>query len=101
MRFNAIEPGFSPGSNLGRDANVFARVLSKYLLSPLAPFIKHWSTPKIAGRVITKVVTTTKETGVYFDETGRPMDGSRQSRDTSFQDRVVAETRAFLATVKA
>ena len=45
LRFNAVEPGFNPGTGLGRDANVALRLLAKYLLSPLAPFIKYWSTP--------------------------------------------------------
>lgn len=100
LRFNAVEPGFSPGSNLGRDANAALRFLSKYVLSPLAPFIKYWSTPQLAGRMIAKVLTDdTNRTGVYYDENGTPMVGSTQVRDTAFQDRVVAETRALLATV--
>jgi hypothetical protein len=33
-----------------------------------------------------------------YDEKGQPMLGSTLVRDPSFQDRVVAETRAFLAT---
>ena len=100
LRFNALEPGFSPGSDLGRDANVALRLLSKYVLSPLAPLIKYWSTPKRAARMITTVLTDdTSQTGVYYDENGRPMLGSALVRDPEFQDRVVAETRALLATV--
>jgi NAD(P)-dependent dehydrogenase (short-subunit alcohol dehydrogenase family) len=100
LRFNAVEPGFSPGSNLGRDANAALKILSKYVLSPLAPLIKYWSTPKIAARVITKVLTSdTTGTGGYYDEKGQPMRGSTQVHDPAFQDRVVAETRALLATV--
>src|SRR6195952_4914018 len=110
LRFNAIEPGFSPGSNLGRDANLPLRLLSKYVLSPLAPFIKYWSTPERAARVITKVLTDPvptddvpgkdgDRTGVYYDEKGRPMLGSALVRDPAFQDRVVAETRTLLATI--
>ncbi len=100
LRFNGVEPGFSPGSDLGRDANVALRLLSKYVLSPLAPFIKYWSTPRRAARMITAVLTDdTNQTGVYYDENGRPMLGSGLVRDPGFQDRVVAETRALLATV--
>ncbi len=99
LRFNAVEPGFSPGSNLGRDANIALRFLSKYVLSPLAPLIKYWSTPKRAGRVITEILTDeSDQTGVYYDENGKPMLGSAQVRDAAFADRVVAETRALLAT---
>ncbi len=100
LRFNAIEPGFSPGSNLGRDANIALRFLLKYVLSPFAPFIKYWSTPKRAGQMIARVLTAdTNRTGTYYDENGKPMVGSTQVRDTAFQDRVIAETRALLATV--
>jgi len=41
------------------------------------------------------------QTGVYYDEGGRPMQGSTLVRDPKFQDRVVAETRGLLATVPA
>ena len=100
LRFNAIEPGFSPGSNLGRDGNLALRLLARYVLSPIAPLIKYWSTPKRAARMITNVLTAdTNNTGVYYNEKGYPMVGSRQVRDIAFQDRVVAETRTLLATL--
>ena len=100
LRFAAIEPGFNPGSDLGRDAPLPLRILAKYVMSPLAPHIKYWSNPKTAARVITKVVTgDSNRTGVYYDENGQPMTGSRQISDPAFQDRYVAETRALLATV--
>jgi hypothetical protein len=51
--------------------------------------------------VITAVLTDdTGRSGVYYDETGHPMLGSAQVRDPAFQDRVVAETRALLATIR-
>ncbi|WP_067896233.1 SDR family NAD(P)-dependent oxidoreductase [Nocardia vaccinii] len=100
LRFNAVEPGFNPGTGLGRDANAFLRFIAKYAMSPLAPLIKYWSTPKRAARVITKVLTDKSDaTGVYYDENGKPMLASAQVRDPEFSDRVVAETRALLATV--
>lgn len=102
LRFNAVEPGFSPGTNLGRDAGVFLRLLGKYVLSPLAPFIKYWSNPKATARVITGVLTDDSgRTGVYYDEKGRPMNGSVLVRDPEFSERVVTETRALLAGVTA
>jgi NAD(P)-dependent dehydrogenase (short-subunit alcohol dehydrogenase family) len=100
LRFNAVEPGFNPGTGLGRDANAFLQFIAKYVLSPLAPRIKYWSTPKRAARVITNVLTDTSDaTGVYYDENGKPMLASAQVRDPEFSDRVVAETRDLLATV--
>jgi NAD(P)-dependent dehydrogenase (short-subunit alcohol dehydrogenase family) len=100
LRFNAVEPGFNPGTGLGRDANAFLQFIAKYVLSPLAPLIKYWSTPKRAARVITNVLTGTSDaTGVYYDENGKPMLASAQVRDPEFSDRVVAETRDLLATV--
>jgi NAD(P)-dependent dehydrogenase (short-subunit alcohol dehydrogenase family) len=102
LRFNAVEPGFSPGTGLSRDANVFLRLLGKYVASPLAPFIKYWSTPARAAKVITKaLLNESGGTGVYYDERGKPMLGSTLARDPKFQDRVVAETRALLSTVLA
>lgn len=98
LRFNAVEPGFNPGTALGRDANSVLRFFAKYVASPLAPLIKYWSTPKHAARVITRVLTDTSgATGVYYDENGKPMLGSTQVRDPEFNERVVAETRALLA----
>jgi NAD(P)-dependent dehydrogenase (short-subunit alcohol dehydrogenase family) len=102
LRFSAVEPGFSPATGLSRDANVLLRFLGKYVLSPLAPFIRYWSTPARAAKVITSAaVSEQAETGVYYDERGKPMLGSTLVRDPEFQDRVVAQTRALLSTVPA
>jgi hypothetical protein len=101
LRFNAVEPGFCPETGRGRDANVFLRFLAKYVLSPLAPHIKYWSTPKLAAPVITKVLfNESGGTGVYYDEKGQPMLGSVVVRDPKFQERVVSETRALLEAVQ-
>src|ERR1700678_2850309 len=105
IHFNAVEPGVNLTTGLGqRDANAFVRFLSKYiipLLVPLLlPFMTFLSTPTRAARVITKaLLNQSGETGIYYDERGRPMPGSVLVRDPKFQDRVVAETRALLSTV--
>lgn len=100
LRFNAVEPGFNPGTGLGRDANAALRFLAKYVMSPVAPLIPYWSTPKRAARVITEVLTAESgATGVYYNENGKPMLASAQVRDPAFADRYVAETRALLATI--
>lgn len=102
LRFNAVEPGFNPGTGLGRDASAALRFAAKYLIAPLAPLIKYWSTPQHAARVITAVLTgESSRTGAYYDENGKPMAASAQVRDPAFDDRVVAETRALLATAPA
>ena len=99
LRFNALEPGFTPNTGLARDANAFLRFLANYLLPLLAPHLKYWSTPKRAARLATKVlIDASGRTGIYYDEGGHPMLGSALVRDPKFQDRVVAETRALLAT---
>jgi NAD(P)-dependent dehydrogenase (short-subunit alcohol dehydrogenase family) len=105
LHFNAVEPGVNLTTGLGqRDANAFVGFLSKYiipLLVPLfMPFMKFLSTPKRAAHVITKaLLNESGETGIYYDEAGRPMLGSALVRDPKFQDRVVAETRALLSTI--
>jgi hypothetical protein len=100
LRFNAVEPGFSPAMGLSRDVNVFLRLLGTYVLGPLAPFIRCWSTPARAAKVVTNaLLNASGATGVYYDERGWPMLGSTRVRDPEFQDRVVAETRALLSTV--
>jgi NAD(P)-dependent dehydrogenase (short-subunit alcohol dehydrogenase family) len=100
LRFNAVEPGFSPATGLGRDANVFLRFLAKHVLSLLAPHIKYWSTPKLAAPVIAKLLMNEPGvSGLYYDEKGRPMLGSALVRDPKFQDRVVVETRVLLSTI--
>ncbi len=102
LHFNAVEPGFSPATGLARDANLLVRFLLKYVLSLFAAHIKYWSTPKLAAPMITKVlISQSGATGVYYDEKGQPMLGSELVRDPRFQDRVVAETRALLSTVRA
>jgi NAD(P)-dependent dehydrogenase (short-subunit alcohol dehydrogenase family) len=101
LHVNAVEPGFSPETGLGRDAPAVLRLLSKYVLPLLAPHLRYWSTPKLAAPVITRILLNVSgETGVYYDERGRPMLGSVLVRQTQFQDRVVAETRALLETVQ-
>jgi NAD(P)-dependent dehydrogenase (short-subunit alcohol dehydrogenase family) len=104
LHFNAVEPGLNPTTALARDAGAVIHFMSNYiipLLVPLLmPFIKVLSTPKRAARVITKAgINASGETGVYYDEGDHPMLGSALVRDPKFQDRVVAETRALLATV--
>jgi NAD(P)-dependent dehydrogenase (short-subunit alcohol dehydrogenase family) len=67
LHFNAVEPGFSAGTGLGRDANAFLRFLGKYVLSLFAPHIKYWSTPKLAAPMITKLLLNKSgETGMYL-----------------------------------
>src|SRR5260370_395727 len=103
LHINAIEPGFNPTAGLGGgDVSAFVRFVQKFivpiLVPLLMPFIKILSTPKRAAREITKIlINASGQTGVYYDEGGRPMRGSALVRDPTFQDRVVAETRAFLA----
>ncbi len=100
LRFNALEPEFTPNTGLGREANVFLRVLANSILPLLAPFMKYWSTPKQAARVATNVLMDESgQTGVYYDENGDPMLGSSLVRDPTFTRRVVAETRALLSTI--
>ena len=102
LRFNAVEPGVNVNTGLGQDANAAVRFLASFVLPLLVPlfmpFMDFLSTPGRAARVITKVlIDPSGQTGIYYDQSGRPMTGSALVRDQKFQDRVVAETRALLA----
>ncbi len=98
LHFNAVEPGFNPSTDLGREANAFVRFLLRHILPLLVPFMRYWSTPRQAARVITDVVINVPgETGVYYDDRGHPMLASALVRTPGFTARVVAETRALLA----
>jgi NAD(P)-dependent dehydrogenase (short-subunit alcohol dehydrogenase family) len=103
LRFNAVEPGLTPATGLARDSGPAVRFLATrvapLILPLLMPFMRFLSTPQRAARVLTQVlVGGVDRTGVYYDEHGDPMLGSPLVRDIQFQDRVVAETRALLAT---
>jgi NAD(P)-dependent dehydrogenase (short-subunit alcohol dehydrogenase family) len=97
LRFNAVEPGFCPGSDLGRDSPRVVQALMKYVISPVAPLFPLCSNPATAARMITTVLTSPAGTGAYYDEKGRPMRGSTLVHDPEFDARVVAETRELLA----
>jgi NAD(P)-dependent dehydrogenase (short-subunit alcohol dehydrogenase family) len=98
LHVNAVEPGIMFNTGLHANNNILFVILTHAIAPMMAPFIKVLSTPKRAARVITKIMRTSK-TGVYYDESGHPMQGSALVRDLAFQDRVVAETRALLAAV--
>lgn len=101
LHFNTVEPGITRGTRLGSEStHAVVRLLFGQLMAILPPFSRYSSTPAKSAKVIAKVVTDESgQSGVYFDEKGRPMSGSELSRDPKFQDRVVSETRAFLQKV--
>ena len=99
LHFRAIEPGVTPGTNLGRDMSPALRLVGN-AMQPFARFMPYFSTPKVAGKMIAGVVTDASDgTGVYYDEKGHPMKASKQVSDPQFADRYIAETRALLATL--
>jgi len=102
LHFNVVEPGITRGTGLGAEqTNAIVHFLFGHIMAILPPFSKYSSTPKKSAKVIAKVLTgESSQTGIYYDEKGRPMQGSELSRETEFQDLVVAETRALLAKVK-
>ena len=105
LRFNAIEPGININTGLSRSAPAFLRFIARHvapLLVPLLlPFVDALNTPKNAAKVITRLLTDpSATTGTYYDQRGNPTIPSTTTRKPEFQDRVVAETRALLATIR-
>ena len=99
LRFNTVEPGITPGTGLGGVNNPLLVFLFSQVITRLPPFSRYRSTPKRSARTITQVLTDSSDkTGVYFDEKGKPMHGSALAHDPSFQHRLLAETREFLAS---
>ena len=96
LRINAFEPGINPTTGLG-GANAVVRFIFGQIVTRLPPFSQYRSTPERAAHVVAAILTErSNRTGVYYDEKGKPMTGSPLAHDPQFQDRVVAETRAFL-----
>ncbi|MBB6128694.1 SDR family NAD(P)-dependent oxidoreductase [Mucilaginibacter lappiensis] len=101
LHFNAVEPGITPGTGLGGDANFILRFLFGQIMTLFPPFAQYRSTPQKAAQLITKLlIDAYSKTGIYYDEKGKPMLGSELVRNAEFQDRVVSETRAFLSKVR-
>jgi NAD(P)-dependent dehydrogenase (short-subunit alcohol dehydrogenase family) len=99
LRFRAVEPGVTPGTNLARDMPRALQLMGSAML-PFARFLPYFSTPKIAGKMIAGVVTDTSDaTGTYYNEKGQPMKASKQVSDPQFADRYITETRTLLATL--
>ena len=100
LRINALEPGLNPLTGLGgshpglRAAQILVFPWLIFLLKPFLPIL---TTPAQAGRVMTRLMTDGKApTGTYFDERGRPMQGSQLAHSPEFGRRVVVETRALV-----
>ncbi len=101
LHVNGIEPGIMFSTGLHGHISISREILTSVPVPLLVPFVKVLSTPKRAARVITRILTDISgQSGVYYDEGGHPMQGSALVRDSNFQDRVVGETRAFLATAR-
>ena len=97
LRFKAIEPGFNATTGLSRGASPTLRTIANLMFPLLRPLLPGATTPERAGRVIADIALDRSATGVYYDEAGQPMRASTLASDPAFQDRVLAETRAFLA----
>ncbi|OME92375.1 hypothetical protein BK123_17050 [Paenibacillus lautus] len=98
FKINALEPGFNPGTALGKtSANLLTEFVMLHLMAPLSPLIKGWSTPKSAGNVIAKLVTTCEATGVYYNEKARSIQGSKEVQNIEFCKQIVLDTRQFIS----
>ena len=100
LRLRAVEPGVNPGSHRGALPPV-ARALAK-ALTPALVVLPHFTTSQRAAKVIARIVTDPSDaSGVYYDENGAMMRGSKQIHDPAFSNRSIAESRALLRTLPA
>jgi hypothetical protein len=101
LRVNAVEPGINPATGLG-GTNGFMRFVFGQIITRLPPFNRYRSTPGWAARVIVRVlIDRSVGTGSYYDHLGRPTRGSALAGDPDFQDRVLAQPRAFFSSATA
>jgi NAD(P)-dependent dehydrogenase (short-subunit alcohol dehydrogenase family) len=100
LKINALEPGLTLGTSLGMDeANAITKAIATKILpvfAPLAAHFKYMSSPKRAGNLISKLVTTVDTTGIYYNEKGEPMQSSQAIQNDAFCEKIVRETRDFL-----
>lgn len=97
LRIDAVEPGINPDTELS-GGNAAMRFLFGQIVTRLPPFSRYRTTPDRAAHVIATILNDkSSKSGLYHDEKGEPMTGSVLAHDPEFQDRVIAETRAFLA----
>jgi NAD(P)-dependent dehydrogenase (short-subunit alcohol dehydrogenase family) len=100
LKVNALEPGLTLGTGLGVEAQKpVLKFIAKYILPLIGPLFSNrpnMSSPKKAGVLIARLVTTIDTTGVYYNEKGAPMEASKQMQDESFRAGLVADLRGFL-----
>ena len=74
LRINAVEPSFTPATNLGREANAFLRLLANIFPQCWLHSSNTGAPPKRAARIIVKVlIGKSDQTGAYYDDGGHPM----------------------------
>ena len=102
LHFNAVEPGITRGTSLGGESiNPVVHFIFGHLMAIIPPFSRYSSTPEKSAKTIVSVLTAIAgKSGIYYDEKGQPMTGSELAQNPEFQNRVVAETRAFLSKAK-
>lgn len=97
VRFLAVEPGFIPNTGLGRDAPAVLRWIASALAPLIVRLVPHSSTPERAAKLVSDIVLDEHaKTGTYFDDVGKPMQGSAEVVEPAFHDRVVEETRKLI-----
>ena len=101
VRINAVEPGWIPGTGLGRDAGFVLIGLSR-VLSLFSGFVDGGSSVPRAAQVISNILLDKKQvgSGMYFDEKGGKMKPSALVQDVTHQELVMKQTLELLSNVK-
>ncbi len=100
VRVTCLDPGLMPGTGLARDGGPAARLLWRTVMLGLRalPFA---STPAASAAVMARLLLDDPApfaSGTLVDHRARPIAPSARAADPEFQDAVLRDSRALLAT---
>ena len=102
VHVTCLDPGLMLGTGLTRQYPAAARGLTAVLAPAVAALLPFASTPRASGRALARLLLddpAPAASGAYVDFRLRTRPASRRARETTFQDQVLADSRALLTSV--